>query len=111
MPRRDWRDRIEDILEAIDEIQAFVADATPDEFAVDAKTQKAVAADLMIIGEAATHVPDDVQEANADVPWLVMRAMRNRIVHVYFDIDPGILWDTVQHDLPKLVGPLKKLLG
>ena len=46
-----------------------------------------------------------------DVPWLVMRAMRNRVVHVYFDIDPDILWDTVQSDLPTLVDPLEKLLG
>ena len=111
MSRRVWRDRIEDILEAIAEIQTFVADATPEQFAADAKTLKAVAADLMIIGEAANHIPDDVQEAHTDVPWLVMRAMRNRVVHVYFDIDAGILWDTVQSDLPKLVDPLKKMLG
>lgn len=111
MSRREWRDRIEDILEAITEIQTFVAGATPERFAADAKTLKAVAADLMIIGEAASHIPDDVQEAHTDVPWLLIRAMRNRIVHVYFDIDPAILWDTVQHDLPKLVDPLKKLLG
>jgi len=65
----------------------------------------------MIIGEAANHIPEDVQEAHADVPWLVMRAMRNRVVHVYFDIDANILWDTVQTDLPDLVGPLKKMLG
>ena len=110
MSRRHWRSRIEDILDAITEIQSFVAGTTPEQFATDAKTLKAVAADLMIIGEAANHIPDDVQDAHPDVPWLVMRAMRNRVVHVYFDVDPGILWDTVQHDLPKLVDPLKKLL-
>ena len=110
MSSREWRNRIEDILDAITEIQSFVAGATLEQFKTDAKTLKAVAADLMIIGEAANHVPDEVQEAHTDVPWLVMRAMRNRVVHVYFDIDPGILWDTVQQDLPKLVDPLKKLL-
>ncbi len=92
------------------EIQSFVAGATLEQFRTDAKTLKAVAADLMIIGEAANHVPDEVQDAHTDVPWLAMRAMRNRIVHVYFDVDPDILWDTVQHDLPKLADPLKKLL-
>ncbi len=109
MSSREWRHRIEDILDAIAEIQSFVA--TFEQFRSDAKTLKAVAADLMIIGEAANHVPTEVQETHTDVPWLVMRAMRNRVVHVYFDIDPGILWDTVQADLPKLVDPLKKLLG
>ena len=59
---------------------------------------------------AANHIPDDVQDANQDVPWVLMRAMRNRVVHVYFDVDPDILWDTVHNDLPKLVDPLKRLL-
>jgi uncharacterized protein with HEPN domain len=90
MSSREWRHRIEDILDAITEIQSFVAGATLEQFKTDAKTLKAVAADL-IIGEAANHVPDEVQEAHTDVPWLVMRAMRNRVVHIYFDIDPDIL--------------------
>lgn len=110
MSSREWRHRIEDILDAITEIQSFVAGATLQQFRTDAKTLKAVAADLMIIGEAANHVPDHVQEAHTDVPWLAIRAMRNRVVHVYFDIDPDILWDTIQHDLPKLVAPLRNVL-
>ena len=111
MSSRKWQRRIEDILDAISEIQSFVADATFEQFKTDAKTLKAVAADLMIIGEAANHIPDEVQEAHGDVPWALMRAMRNRVVHVYFDVDPGILWDTVQTDLPNLIDPLKRLLN
>ena len=64
-----------------------------------------------MIGEAANHILDDVQEAHDDVPWVLMRAMRNRVVHIYFDVDPDILWDTVHTDLPKLVDPLKRLLS
>ena len=110
MSSRKWRRRIEDILDAVAEIQAFSTGTTLEQFRTDAKTLKAVAADLMIIGEAATHIPDDVQDANQDVPWVLMRAMRNRVVHVYFDVDPDILWDTVHNDLPKLVDPLRRLL-
>ena len=111
MSSRKWQRRIEDILEAIAEIQSFSAGMAVEQFKTDAKTLKAVAADLIIIGEAANHIPDDVQDAHEDVPWVVMRAMRNRVVHVYFDVDPDILWDTVHNDLPKLIVPLKKLLG
>ena len=39
-----------------------------------------------------------------------MRAMRNRIVHVYFNVDEKLMWDTVQNDLPPLVAELEKLL-
>ncbi len=108
-PRR-WRERIQDILDAIAEIRSFVAGMDFDRFRVDAKTLKAVGADLIIIGEATNHVPAEVQTNAADVPWHLMRAMRNRIVHVYFEMDPAILWDIVQQDLPALTGPLKALL-
>jgi uncharacterized protein with HEPN domain len=37
--------------------------------------------------------------------------MRNRLVHAYFDINPNILWDTVQMALPALLDPLKASLG
>jgi uncharacterized protein with HEPN domain len=111
MSSRIWQHRIQDILDAITEIQSFVAGETFEQFTTDPKTLKAVTADLMIIGEAANHIPEDVQEAHGEVPWAIMRAMRNRVVHVYFDIDPTILWDTVPSDLPKLVDPLTKLLG
>ena len=110
MSSRKWRRRIEDILDAIAEIQTFSAGTTLEQFRTDAKTLKAVSADLIIIGEAANHIPDDVQDANKDVPWVLIRAMRNRVVHVYFDVDPDILWDTVHNDLPKLVDPLQRLL-
>lgn len=40
----------------------------------------------------------------------MMRALRNRLVHVYFSIDPQIVWNTVQDDLPPLVPLLEKLL-
>ena len=39
-----------------------------------------------------------------------MRAMRNRMVHVYFSVSPQILWDTIHQDLPSLTEPLQQLL-
>ena len=36
--------------------------------------------------------------------------MRNRLVHAYFAVDPGILWSTVHDDLPELVAALDAIL-
>jgi uncharacterized protein with HEPN domain len=36
--------------------------------------------------------------------------MRNRLVHVYFSVEPKVVWDTCKNDLPALLGPLKSLL-
>ncbi len=101
---------MEDILDAIAEIRSFMASMTLDEFSADPRTIRAVTAGFAIIGEAARHMPDEILEAHPGIPWRVMTDMRNRVVHDYFSVDPRILWETVQQDLPPLVRELRKLL-
>ena len=110
MSPRDWRSRVEDILDAIAETETFVRGLSYEQLRNDPKTLKAVMANLVVIGEAATHIPDDVMSAHPGVPWSDMKAMRNHVVHVYFNIDPKIVWDTVKQDFPGVVEPLKALL-
>ncbi len=110
MSVRDWSDRIWDILDAIHEIGIFTQGMSQAAFLKDAKTLRAVELEFIVIGEAVSRVPDDVQEAHPEVPWSLMCAMRNRLVHVYFEVDPRLVWDTIQNDLPPLVEPLKALI-
>ena len=79
-------------------------------FKNDDKSIRAVEMNFIIIGEAANQIPDEVEEKHPSIPWTLMRAMRNRIVHVYFNVDEKLMWDTVQNDLPPLVVELEKLL-
>ena len=110
MSPRDWIDRIRDILDAIAEIQDFVQGMDFDSFCADARTLRAVELDLIIIGEAANGIPCEVEEQHTKIPWSLMRAMRNRLVHVYFSIDERLLWDTVRNDLPVLRFALQSLI-
>lgn len=111
MAVRRWDDRVRDILSAVAEIGDFTREMTCEQFLRDSKTIKAVELDLIVIGEAASQVPEDVQTQHPEVPWRVMKAMRNRLVHVYFDADPQIVWETIVNDLPTLVVPLQRLLS
>ena len=61
-------------------------------------------------GAAASHIPEDVQSAHPEMPWHLMRAMRNRLVHVYFSVDPTVVWDTVDHELLPRVPLLEALV-
>ena len=110
MSPRDWQERIQDILEAIAEIQAFTRGMDFDVFRTDAKTLRAVELDFSVIGEAANQIPDEVEQVHTQVPWTLMRAMRNRLVHAYFSVDERLLWETIQNDLPVLVPALQSLL-
>ncbi|WP_345105611.1 DUF86 domain-containing protein [Candidatus Villigracilis vicinus] len=110
MSPRNWKDRIRDILDAIDEIQKFTKGMDFESFKDDDKSVRAVEMNFIIIGEAANQIPEEVEEKYTTIPWSLMRAMRNRIVHVYFRIDEKLMWDTIQNDLPPLVPELEKLL-
>ncbi|MDD2921487.1 MAG: DUF86 domain-containing protein [Anaerolineales bacterium] len=102
--------RIRDILSAIAEIQKFTRTMDYETFCGDDRTIRAVEMNFIIIGESANHIPEEFEEANLDIPWSLMRAMRNRVVHVYFSIDAKMLWDTIQNDLPPLIPKLENLL-
>lgn len=110
MSPRDWRDRVRDILDAIAEIKKFTRGMDYKSFQEDDKAIRAVEMNFIIIGEAANQIPEDIEERYTNIPWSLMRAMRNRIVHVYFKVDERLMWDTVQNDLPLLVPQLEKLL-
>ena len=110
MSPRDWRDRIRDILAAIAEIQSFTQGMDYETFKKDDKSIRAVEMNFIIIGEAANQIPEEVEEKYKSIPWHLMRAMRNRIVHVYFKVDERLMWDTIQNDLPRLLPDLEKLL-
>ena len=111
MPPRDWRLRLRDILDAIAAIQEYTAGMDFESFCRDRKTVDAVVRNFTVIGEAAVHI--DLEEANAhpEIPWRVMRDMRNVVVHRYFGIDRRIVWDTLREDLPPLAALLEPLVG
>jgi len=107
---RAWKERIRDILDAIAEIQKFTHGMDFESFRMDNKTIRSVEMNFIIIGEAANQIPEEIEEKYSQIPWSLMRAMRNRLVHVYFQVDERLMWDTVQNDLPPLIPELEKLI-
>ena len=108
---REWRVRVQDILDSIAAIQTYTVGMDYSAFAQDRKTIDAVLRNITVIGEAANQVPDSVQTASPEVPWRDMRDMRNIVVHEYFGINRQILWDTIQTNLPPLIPQLQALLN
>ncbi|MCP3930340.1 MAG: DUF86 domain-containing protein [Bacteroidetes bacterium] len=102
--------RIEDIAESIDLIFEYTSDFDFHTWKSDRKTIDAVVRNLEIIGEAASHVPDDIQERFIDIPWNQMKGIRNVLIHEYFGVDTDVLWKTIKEDLPSLREKIEKLL-
>ncbi len=62
---------------------------------------------LELVGEAATHVLDEVRRVYGQVPWRLLIATRNRLIHGYLGIDDDIVWNIVQVEVPRLLLQLR----
>ncbi|MHB8653877.1 MAG: HepT-like ribonuclease domain-containing protein [Terriglobia bacterium] len=65
---------------------------------------------LEIVGEAAARISLEARAECPEIPWAPMVAMRNRLVHVYFDVDFDQIWKALTDDLPPLISQLSKIL-
>ena len=110
MPRRDWRLRVADMLDAAQTAMGLAVGLDKADFLADRVLVDAAIKNISVLGEAAMHVPDEVARLWPEIPWRKMRDMRNVIVHEYFGVNPDILWGTVRDDLPSLVPTLSRML-
>ena len=66
---------------------------------------------IEIIGEAAKNVSRvDTRAEAAGIKWPAIAAMRNRLIHAYFDVDLDLVWATLTDDFPPLMAALEALL-
>jgi len=106
---RDPRERLRDILDAIDAIERY-RDRDKVEFERNELLQVWFLHQLQIIGEAARALPEETRALAPDIPWLKIIGMRNILVHGYFGIDTDVVWDTVTQDIPALKPAVERLL-
>ena len=64
---------------------------------------------LELICEAATQVPTEIRSKNPEVPWRLIIATRNRLIHAYLGIDDDTIWSIIQDDIPLLLPALEKI--
>ena len=110
MSKRNYRILILDILQNIEKINKYIAYLNFEDLQKDDKTKDAVIKNLMEIGEAANHIPDEICNNFSDIPWTQMISLRNRLIHGYFVIDYDIVWTIIKDELPLLYGKLKAII-
>jgi uncharacterized protein with HEPN domain len=110
MPPHEDINRLYHIWQAGQEIREHSQFRTKKQFMSDRLLQLAVVRLIEIIGEAASRISDEYKDRHGYIDWPAMVAMRNRLVHVYFDIDLDVVWQTIAEDIPALMTVIMPIL-
>jgi uncharacterized protein with HEPN domain len=109
VPGREWRFYIDDMIGFAEKVILYTNGLDQQRFVSTPLTYDATLRNLELIGEAATHVPDAVRMAHAGVPWRLVIATRNRLIHGYLGIDNDTLWSIILTDVPVLLTKLRDI--
>jgi uncharacterized protein with HEPN domain len=108
--RKDDLIRIRHMLDAAREAMSFIKDKNRTDLDRDRMLVLSLVKSIEIMGEAASKVTKESRDGQPEVPWLNIIRMRNRLIHVYFDIDLDRVWDTITDDLPPVIAALEKIV-
>lgn len=106
--RRD-EEYLLDMLVAARKAVNFAEGLTYETFLLSELHQNAILKVLEIIGEAASCISSETKDACPDISWPEIVGLRNRIVHAYFRIDPAVVWNIVNSDVPALITQLSRI--
>jgi uncharacterized protein with HEPN domain len=109
--RRDDLIRVRHMLEAAKDAVFFARNKIRADLDSDRMLTLSIIKSVEILGEAASKVTKEGREGYGQIPWSDIVAMRNRLIHVYFDIDLDRVWDTISEDLPPLIAALEAVLA
>ena len=107
--KRDHRDFVDDMHQAILDIESFTEGMKKEAFQGDRKTINAVVRSLEVLGEAARNIPEAIRQKYPAIPWKNIMGMRNKLIHEYFGIDVSMVWETIQTDLAPLSSSIAEM--
>lgn len=110
MKNPEYRDFLNNIIIAINNMEIFIDRMSYDEFIKDKKTLSAVIMSIEMIGEASKHIPENVKIKNPEFPWERMAKLSDELILRYFQIDNSTLYKTAKDDIPPLKNSILKIL-
>ena len=95
------KQRLGHILDAITEIESYIAGAEFSIFFSNSMMRFASIKQIEIIGEAANYITQE--------KWQQITGMRNILIHEYFGVDVNLVWQVIINDIPALKSAVQKI--
>ena len=102
--------RIRHMIEAARAVVRFIEGRQRADLDGNTMLSFAIVRAIEIFGEAASKVSHEARAQVPGVPWAVIVATRNRLIHAYFDIDHDIVWVAATREIPALLPTLLSLV-
>lgn len=96
------KQRIQHALDAINEIEQYIANQTFDTFLANSMMRFASIKQLEIVGEECNHLDEDLMAKHPEIEWRKIVGLRNLLIHEYFGVDAALVWDILQNNIPDL---------
>jgi uncharacterized protein with HEPN domain len=106
LAQREWRFYLDDMISFAEKVIAYTQGLDQVGFVESALNYDATVRNLELIGEAATHIPNEIQQTSPQIPWRLIIATRNRLIYGYLGIDNDTLWSIIRGDIPALLPQL-----
>ena len=106
---REWRFYIDDMIKFAENAISYTNKLKQYDFVEDGLVYDATLRNLELIGEAATHIPDDIRKKHLNIPWRLIIATRNCLIHAYLGIDNDTVWSIIVDDLEPLLESLQSM--
>jgi uncharacterized protein with HEPN domain len=107
--QREWRFYIADMIGFAEKVVAYTDGMDEAQFFASGLNYDATMHNLVMVGEAATHVPEHVRDFANEIPWRQVIGTRNRLIHGYLGIKNEVVWDIIQNEIPPLIEQLLAL--
>lgn len=98
------------ILHSMRKCVDYLDDVEYHEFLDDEEKQDSVIRKIEVIGEATKMVSQEFRNKFPSIPWRGMAGMRDKLIHGYFNVDMGTVWEVVTKDIPKLMPEIGDIL-
>jgi uncharacterized protein with HEPN domain len=87
-----------DLVDNARAVRGYLDGVTRERWEAEDILRDAVLYRMLLLGEIASALPDELRDRYPDVAWRQIRAFRNLAVHKYFGVDWAVVWKIAQEE-------------
>lgn len=101
---------IKKMIEYINKAIRYTKNCDFDDFSSNEEKIDATVFAISQIGELVKNISKETIDKYSNIEWIIIKNLRNKIVHDYEGINLNLIWDIITEDILKLKVDLEELL-